>query len=524
MNDTVDRMQELEEVRARLAEAEETLRAIRSREIDALVVDGPDGPCIYTLKGADEPYRILVERMGEGAATLNENGVILFCNDSFADLLQVPLEHLIGASLARHVGERDRPALAVALHEARSGAVRREIELMRADGAAVPVLLSLAPLSIDEGVLVISMVASDLTEQKRSRELVAAERFLRSILEQATEPVVVCDPAGLVTHCSRAALALSEADPVGRPLADAWPFLVLDVASGGRDEPEPVRSRIQQALGGDSVSGVEVRFERQGSEVRHYLFSAGPLHDAREQVVGCIVMLTEITDRKRAEQHQRMLLAELSHRVKNTLASVRSIAAQTVRNAPSVQDFGSAFDGRLKALALAHGVLTRTGWGDAELRDLLRQTLTPYRSGRPDDIALSGPPVRLPARQVVAITLILHELATNAAKYGALSAAGGRLAVQWGVEPNGSGRLLRLRWQESGGPAVQPPGSSGFGTALIERSVTHELDGSARLDYRPDGFVCELSFPLAASGDHLLREAESSAERLRSDFEGRALP
>jgi two-component sensor histidine kinase len=267
------------------------------------------------------------------------------------------------------------------------------------------------------------------------------------------------------------------------------------------------------------LSGVEVSFAGEG-DGRHYLLSAGPLYDAREQVVGCIVMLTDITARKRAEEHQQVLLAELSHRVKNTLASVRSIAAQTLRTAPSVEAFKGAFDGRLKALALAHGVLTQSGWSEAELGELIRQTVLPYQTTRSESVSLSGPATYLPPRQVVTMMLIMHELAVNAAKYGALSQESGRLAIDWSIDRQGSERILRLRWTESGGPPVRPPERTGFGTTLIERSIAHELDGRAILQYRPGGLVCELQFPLRGSATDLLREAESSAEQLRSDLEG----
>lgn len=523
MNRSVAPLPELDELRARLAEAEETLRAIRSGEVDALVVDGPEGARIYTLKGADEPYRILVERMQEGAVTLNEDGVVVFSNQSFADMLDAPLEQVIGASLTRFVAEDERPQVVAALHEARSASVRREFTLRRSDGTAVPSLLSLGPLPVEDGVLVISMIASDLSEQRRSEELLAAERFLRSILEQATEPVVVCDAGGVVTHASRAALALSRQGLIGQPFAQAVPLLIVGSREPARRRPDRLARHVADALAGKGVSGVEVAWEGEGGAVRHYLLSAGPLYDAREQVTGCIVMLTDISERKRTEQHQRVLLAELSHRVKNTLASVRSIAAQTLRSAPSIDSFGPAFDGRLKALALAHGVLTRAGWGDADLKGLLEQILKPFEGGRAGQVVLTGPSARLPARQVVVMSLMLHELATNAAKYGALSATGGRLSVEWRIDRYESRAAMRLRWTESGGPPVRPPTRRGFGTALIERSIAHELDGSATFDYRPEGLVCQLAFPLEAAGDDLLREAESSAEQLRSDFQARKL-
>jgi len=236
-----------------------------------------------------------------------------------------------------------------------------------------------------------------------------------------------------------------------------------------------------------------------------------------------MVMLIDITARKRAEEHQQVLLAELNHRVKNTLASIQAIATQTLRSAASLEAFETAFSGRVKALALAHGVLTQTGWSEAELGKLIRQSVAPYLTSRADSVRLSGPPTYLPPRQVVVVMLMMHELAVNAAKYGALSNDDGQVGIEWTIEPHGEQRLLRLHWAESGGPPVRPPARKGFGTTLIERSIGHELDGQATFEYHPQGMACELRFPLQGSSTDLLREAEASAGRLRSDLEVRTL-
>jgi PAS domain S-box-containing protein len=505
--------QVVEELRARLAEAEETLEAVRSGAVDALVVEGPNGPRVYTLKGADEPYRILVERMQEGAVTLSEDGTILFANGSFAAMVGAPLEQVIGGPLARFLPERERPRFAAALDQVRVASVRREFALRRTDGGEVPSLLSLGLLPAGDDARAIAMIASDLSEQKQKEEIVAAERFLRSILEQAAEPIIICDPAGRVTHGSRAALALSQDNLIGRPLAQALPLGAVGARLG---------RKIKKVLDGETLASFEISFAG-ALEQRHYLVSAGPLRDAREQVIGCMVMLTDIADRKRAEEHQQVLLAELSHRVKNTLASVQAIATQTLRNAVSLEAFGAAFSGRLQALALAHGVLTETGWSEAELGELIRQSLAPYLASHGDRVRLSGPPIYLPPRQVVVMTLMMHELAVNAAKYGALSNDDGRVGIGWTVERDGEHRLLRLHWAETGGPPVAPPERQGFGTTLIGRSIGHELDGQATFRYHPQGLACELCFPLHGSATDLLRDAEAAAGQLRSDLEARTL-
>ena len=513
---------EIEELRARLAEAEETLEAMRSGAVDAMVVEGPDGPRVYTLKGADEPYRILVERMQEGAVTLSEDGTVLFANGSFAAMVGAPLEQVIGGPFARFVPARELQRFTAVLHEAAAASVRREFALRRSYGGEMPALLSLGPLPSQGEVQAIAMIASDLSEQKRKEEVVAAERFLRSILDQAAEPIIICDPAGRVTHASRAALALGEGDLIGRQLAHALPFGSVDTIER-RACAARLKRKMKKVLAGRMLSSFELSFAGE-LEQRHYLLSAGPLHGAREQVIACMVMLTDITDRKRAEEHQQVLLAELSHRVKNTLASIQAIATQTLRSATSLEAFETAFSGRVKALALAHGVLTQTGWSEAELSELIRQSVAPYLTSRADSVRLSGPPTYLPPRQVVVVMLMMHELAVNAAKYGALSNDDGRVGIEWRIEPQGEQRLLRLHWAETGGPPVRAPARKGFGTTLIERSIAHELDGQATFEYQPRGLACELRFPLQGPVTDLLREAEASAGRLRSDLEVRTLP
>jgi two-component sensor histidine kinase len=165
-----------------------------------------------------------------------------------------------------------------------------------------------------------------------------------------------------------------------------------------------------------------------------------------------------------------------------------------VRASGSLEGFAEAFEGRLGALARAHGLLTSTGWAGADLRGLAEQTLEPYLDGAAE-VAVGGPSLALPPRRAVAVAMVLHELATNAAKHGALSVPGGRVGVAWEVEDGA--RRVRLAWREAGGPAVEAaPGRKGFGTTLIEQSLRFDLEGTGGLRFEPDGLRCELSFPL----------------------------
>ena len=197
-------------------------------------------------------------------------------------------------------------------------------------------------------------------------------------------------------------------------------------------------------------------------------------------------------------EHQKLLLAELSHRVRNTLATVLSIANRTLSRAESLDEFSRSFRGRIQALAAAHSLLTAVNWNVTALRVLVEQALRPYASSDGSNVQISGDEVLLRPSAALTFSLVLHELTTNAAKYGALQRPGGVVAVACRVRSNG-GRELRLHWAETGGPPVQPPIRRGFGLELIERSVAHELDGQIVLDYRVEGLSCDITVPLAES-------------------------
>jgi two-component sensor histidine kinase len=228
---------------------------------------------------------------------------------------------------------------------------------------------------------------------------------------------------------------------------------------------------------------------------RSYLLSAGPLVNDVKEAIGSIVTLIDITERKRAEEQQNVLVAELNHRVKNILAIVQSVASQTARRSSSLGAFTSTFSGRVKALAVAHDILTQTRWIGIGLNELLQAVLAPYRYPDEHRVVLSGPPILVPARMVLPLSMAVHELATNASKYGALSNSQGIVQIGWSVT-DGETHQLAMSWHEHGGPAVKADESTGFGTTLIRRVVEYDLKGKADLHLLPEGMRGELSFPL----------------------------
>jgi len=202
-------------------------------------------------------------------------------------------------------------------------------------------------------------------------------------------------------------------------------------------------------------------------------------------------------DRNQIETQREMLIKEMNHRVKNTLATVQSIASQTLRSAGQSKAY-ETFASRLSGLASAHDLLVRDHWDSVEIHDLIAQTVVkPFAAGM-QRVSSGGPPVRLPPQMTLLMSLALHELCTNAAKYGALSNALGSISITWDTAKTAEGQnLLSLHWAETGGPPVQPPTRKGFGSRLIERALATELGGVAAIDYRRDGVVCNISAPLS---------------------------
>ena len=198
-----------------------------------------------------------------------------------------------------------------------------------------------------------------------------------------------------------------------------------------------------------------------------------------------------------AQRHQQLLINELNHRVKNTLAIIQSIAMQTLRGADTPSEVREAFMARLMALADAHDILTAENWDSAELGHVLAHAVGIHQQeGGEDRISLEGPAVRLEPKSAVAVAMATHELATNAAKYGALLRDAGSIDVRWDITGSSEAPTLRLIWTERGGPPVETPASRGFGSRLIERGLAAELNGTARLDFKREGLVCTIEAPL----------------------------
>jgi PAS domain S-box-containing protein len=271
------------------------LAAIRSGEVDALVVSSGEGDRIFTLEGADQPYRVLVESMSEGAATLNPDSTVLYCNSRLAHLLGIPLEGLLGKPLLAHVAPDDASVFTSLLERALgedcllAESFRAELTLLTGKGDAVPALLSCCSLDLT-GHRGISLIVTDLSEQKRNEEIVAAGELASSILEQAGEAIIVCDKTGRVIRASGQSKELFGSDPMFQPFDRLG---LLRVARTGQP------FSIAAPLSGLIFRGVEVMFERHGRQ-NHLLLNAKPFL-RQQKTLGCVLTLIDITHRKRAE-------------------------------------------------------------------------------------------------------------------------------------------------------------------------------------------------------------------------------
>ncbi len=443
-----DGWSDIEDLKSRLAEAEETLRALRSGEVDALVVDGQSGPQIFTLKSAAEPYRLLVEQMREGAVTLSQQGIILYCNEAFAHIIGKSAPGIIGSSVLDYLGERDFKHLAD--HRGCRGC---EMSVRRIAGGYAAVTVSSVPLLVD-GEAVISAVVTDLTVHLlRLRH--------EAIVSSSGVPIYSLSPDLIIENWNPGAEALYGYAPeeiVGQPVR---------VLCSGDEECEAFEAFAKEVADcGQALTREARRIRKDGSLVEVVLCIA-PLRDRDGSVTGYAAITHDITERKAQEKTRQLLLDELNHRVKNTLAMVQSIARLTLREAKDPAAFAESFTGRIQALSGAHNVLTASSWHGAEVASLVRDQLilgdTNERRFR-----YRGPSINLDPQSAVSLSLVLHELGTNANKYGALSAANGHVDLSWETAENGA--MLTLRWQELGGPRVSEPSRRGFGTFIIEQS------------------------------------------------------
>ncbi|WP_339932171.1 HWE histidine kinase domain-containing protein [uncultured Brevundimonas sp.] len=326
--------------------------------------------------------------------------------------------------------------------------------------------------------------------QEDNRRLQSERNRLYDIFMQAPGFIAILSGPDHVFQMHNAAYArlVGRSDLVGKSVVEAIPEVreqrLIDLLDRVWTTGEAIEGR-----------GSPVQLQRQTDgplETVYVDFIFQPIRDETGQIVGIFGQGHEVTDTVLAVDRQRLMIDELNHRVKNTLATVQSIAMQTARTHVDPASFAETFQARLMALSHTHDLLTRSHWEGAELRAILEHETEAYG---PQRVLFNGPALALTPATALSLGMIFHELATNAAKFGALSVIEGRVLIDWTVTGTNT-RTLNLTWRELNGPEVEPPSRRGFGSRLIERSVHHDLAGSIELRYPSEGFEATISIPL----------------------------
>jgi len=335
-------------------------------------------------------------------------------------------------------------------------------------------------------------IAGALRQQGAVRE---RERRFRELLDALPAAVYTTDAAGRITYYNEAAVELwGHRPPLGSSeWCGSWKLFWSDgTPLAHADCPMAIALKEDRP-----VRGIEAAAERPDGTRVPFIPYPTPLHDEAGRLVGAVNMLVDITERKRAEEHQALLVRELHHRVKNTLATVQAIMGSTARSASTIEEFKEAMIGRIGSLARTHLLLSEEG-AAVSFADILHNELDPFDDGSEDRICLEGPRVEIASRLAVSLGMAIHELTTNAAKYGALSVYGGKVAVRWRVTIEASRRTLEFEWAESGGPVVGAPTRQGFGSRLLDFVLPGQIQAQSRVDYRPEGVRVQCTLPLPA--------------------------
>jgi len=436
------------------------------------------------------------EAASVGISETDENGRFLRVNDSLCRITARSRDDLLRMTFFDYTHPDDQTEDA----ELYARQVRGDIEnytvrkrALRPDGSVRHLDIFSSSVRDSKGRFLYGVrVAQDVTATKQLEDrLREGEQRMRDLLEALPAAIYTTDAKGRINFYNRAAVEMAGRTP--QP-ADEWCVTWKLYWPDGSPLPHnecPMAVALRESR---PIRGAEAVAERPDGRRVPFIPYPTPLRDAAGNLVGAINMLVDISERKRAENAQKVLIDELNHRVKNTLATVQSLAGQTARHAADLEDFLPTFTGRLLALARAHDLLTERNWQGASFEKLVHDIVAPVSGAR---ALTEGPHVDLDARTALSITMVLNELLTNAAKYGALSVPEGSVSFTWRAGPlEGSQSAMECEWRERGGPPVSPPKRRGFGTRLMERCVEHDLGGEFDLVFEPEGTRCRIVFPL----------------------------
>ncbi|RUX13062.1 PAS domain S-box protein, partial [Mesorhizobium sp. M2A.F.Ca.ET.037.01.1.1] len=408
---------------------------------------------------SEERLAATYEAATVGITEIDETGRLLRVNDAICKMLGRAREELLKMTFLDYTHEEDRAEDATLYARQVGGEIDNYTLRKRCcwpDGTIVYLDVYASAVRDQSGQFVYGVrIIQDVTEAKRMEDRIReSEQHMRDLLEAMPAAVYTTDPSGRITFFNKACIDMAGRRPqLGDEWCVTWRLYTADGTPLPHDQcPMAVALKENRA-----VRGVEALAERPDGTFVPFIPYPTPLYDSQGKLIGAINMLVDITERKQAENRQRMLIDELNHRVKNTLATVQSLAVQTARHSESLEGFGQRFQSRLLGLARAHDLLTKRRWEDAPLDFLARELLDPISGASGDRVEIHGPAAMLDPKTALNLTMVLNELATNAAKYGALSSASGTLSLSWQLSEGPDLNRLELLWQELGGPPVQAP-------------------------------------------------------------------
>jgi two-component system, chemotaxis family, CheB/CheR fusion protein len=444
---------------------------------------------------AAESQRLLNELLGSLPAaiyTTDADGRITFYNEAAAALWgcrpRLNSDQWSGAwRLYRSDGTHlphDQCPMAIALKERRPlhGA---EAVAERPDGTRVPYIAYPSPLHDHSGTFIgaVNMLV-DISERQRAEHL---GQRLGAIVESSDDAIVSKNLDGIIETWNQGAEQLfgyAAEEVIGKSITILIP---LD----RRDEETLIIGRIRR---GERVEHYETIRRRKDGSLVEISLTVSPVKDGKGRIIGASKIARDISERKRKEERIELLAREVDHRAKNLLAMVQATVHLT--QADTAEALKAAIGGRLRALSNAHDLLAQSRWAGADLQGLVAEELLPYCTDDKPRAVIKGDILMLDPATAQAIAVAVHELTTNAVKYGALSVPSGRLRVEWARSADAG---LVLRWVETGGPAVKPPTRRGFGSRIVERMIRDQLKGTAHFDWRKDGLACEITIPVLAS-------------------------
>jgi PAS domain S-box-containing protein len=442
------------------------------------------------LEASAAKFEALFNQSAVFAGIMDLQGMLREANDLSLDWCRYTRDQVLGRAFWDapwwRGSEEMKAKIRFATEQAASGIVfREELRFWLVDGSERVVDFAMHPIRDPSGaVMFLHPTGIDITERKQA-EAALRERdqrlsWLASIVESSDDAIVSKNLDGIVTSWNSGAERLfgySAEEAIGRPI-------MMVIPPERHDEEREILARIRR---GERIDHFETIRQCKHGELIAISLTVSPVKNVEGIIVGASKIARDITEQKRNQEQIAILAREAEHRSKNALSNAQAIVGLSQSNTP--EGLKRAIEGRIRALANVHSLFVETRWIGAELTTIATQELAPYSEWGETRVRIAGPQVMLAPVAAQAVAVTLHELATNASKYGALSAAKGRIELRWSHASDG--RLI-LRWTETGGPALQRPQRQGFGSRLIGRMIS-QLKNNAHFDWRPEGLVCEIT-------------------------------